>query len=346
MTHFRDARPGRFYLHADRPDEPRPQPSETPAFLRFAAKHGVAVNLWKGEGAEAHQLVHAAGLGWPVLRKQMTVPAGPGLMHDTQVKHYHALVRPDNEQIMSVVTSAYAPADNQWVAEAVENYVRPFHPQPAMIGAVGFGRAGERTLFSARVSGDQHRAICLLAHNTHGGEGAVRFEIVEVDRARQITCVLGTSHAARTYAHTGDLRKRLAQSSRHGALGSWIEKYLDETAPQWARLEDTFWTRRHTAALIDELWGRTPSLAPRQAPNGNEVPVPADWRRHPGHHLPDLMDGIADAASAYYAICDWIDNRSEGCERGDFTKDRDERLALGAGNKIKRDAWRWIRDNT
>lgn len=58
------------------------------------------------------------------------------------------------------------------------------------------------------------------------------------------------------------------------------------------------------------------------------------------------MRDIDDAANAYRAVCDWIDNRSEACERGDFTKDRDERLALGAGNKYKRDAWRWIVDNT
>jgi hypothetical protein len=53
----------------------------------------------------------------------------------------------------------------------------------------------------------------------------------------------------------------------------------------------------------------------------------------------------SDAASAYTAVCDWIDNKSEACERGDFTKDRDERLALGAGNKYKQRAWRWIVDN-
>lgn len=64
------------------------------------------------------------------MRRGMTVPAGPGLTRDTSVKHYYALVRPDTEQIMSVVTSAYAPADNRWVAEAVENYARPFQPRP------------------------------------------------------------------------------------------------------------------------------------------------------------------------------------------------------------------------
>jgi hypothetical protein len=264
----------------------------------------------------------------------------------TEVSHYYALVRPDTEQIMSVVTSAYTPADNAWVAEAVENYVRPFHPGPAMIAAVGFGRAGERTLFAARITGDDHTAVCLVAHNTHGGEGAVRFQIVEVDRERQITCVLGTPNAYRTFSHTGDLKDRLRYSSRPSNLGSFVDKYLEETRPHWDRLENTLWTHRHTTALIKELWDQTPNLTPRKAPNGNEVPVPADWGRHPGHHLPDLMDGITDAASAYRAICDWIDNHSEACERGDFTKDRDERLALGAGNKYKRDAWRWIRENT
>lgn len=53
----------------------------------------------------------------------MTVPAGPGLSQNTEVARYYALVRPDTERAMSVVTSAYAPAGNRWVAEAVENYL-------------------------------------------------------------------------------------------------------------------------------------------------------------------------------------------------------------------------------
>lgn len=339
VNHFRDAHPGQFYRHKETFEGPLPQPDQTPAFLRFATKHGMGLSLWKGEGASARDLVGGAGLHWPVMRREMVVPASPGLTPDIQVKHYYALVRPDTEQVMSVVTSAYAPAENQWVAEAVENYASRIHPQSPMIAAVGFGRTGDRTLFAARVTGDDHDAICLLAYNSHGGEGAIRFQLVEVDRERQITCVLDTRHASRTFAHLGDLQNTLRKGSSTGK--SFLAKYLEETTPLWERLENTLWTRRHTSALIKELWGDTPSP---KVGNGLIEAFDDVKARHPGHHLPDLMESITDAASAYRAICDWIDNRSEACERGDFTKDRTERLALGAGNKYKRDAWRWIRD--
>lgn len=340
MNHFRDSRPGRFYLHSDRIEQPGPQPNQSPAFLRFAAKQGVSLNLWKGEVALARDLVRGAGLDWPVMSREMIVPAGPGLSHNTNVGHYYALVRPDTEQIMSVVTSAYAPAHNQWVASALESYASRFTRGPSMIAAVGFGRAGDRTFFAARLMGDEHDAVCLLGYNSHGGEGAVRFEIVEVDRERQITYVLGSAHSARTFSHIGDLEERLTTAA--SGPETFIERYLAETKPLWERLEDTLWTYRHTAALIDALWGKKSEGSVGKG-EAQDVDFASD--RHPRRHLMQLMDGIADAASAYRAICDWIDNHSEACERGDFTKDRDERLALGAGNSYKRDAWRWILHN-
>lgn len=134
------------------------------------------------------------------------------------------------------------------------------------------------------------------------------------------------------------MRERLnLASTRHD---TFIENYLTETQAQWDQLADTLWTPRHTAALISHLWGPTPDLTPRTAPNGNQVPVPEGWHRHPGHRLPAQMREVTDAALAYKTICYYLDNESEACERGDFTKDRDERLALGAGNKYKLNTWR------
>lgn len=347
MDHYRDSRPGLFYKRDERYERVTLVPEEDPAFLRFAqANGGVARDLWKGDGATAHQLVAAARLDWPVFRSEVLVPAGTGLSETSQAVHYRALVRPDTEQIMSIVTSHYSPAENDWVARAVENYARRIEQRPPMIAAVGFGRDGERTLFAARVTGDENRALCLLGYNTHGGEGAVRLQLVEADRRAGVVYVLDSPFASVSFPHVGDLDDRLERASTPRTGDTFVERYLAETGPLWDRLETTAWTRPHTATLISHLWGNTPDLTPRKPQKGIEVPVPESWHRHPGHHLPDLMQANTDAASAYRAICDWIDNRSEACERGDFTKDRAERLALGAGNKIKRDAWRWILSNT
>lgn len=135
------------------------------------------------------------------------------------------------------------------------------------------------------------------------------------------------------------------QASSPDRSETFIEKYFSETRPLWQKLSERLWTPRHTSTLIKELWGDTPPLT-RVAPSGQEISTGEEHARHPGHHLTHAMKPICDAASAYVAICDWIDNKSEACERGDFTKDRDERLALGAGNKYKQRAWRWIVDNT
>ena len=64
--------------------------------------------------------------------------------------------------------------------------------------------------------------------------------------------------------------------------------------------------------------------------------------RHPGLHLTSVLADCVDPAEVFRLICAYLDNASEACERGDFTKDRDERLALGAGLRLKQQAWRWM----
>lgn len=342
MFHYRDAKAGRFYLNRD--DDLPQSPSETPPFLRFARKYGVGVDLWAGERAPAAPLLAVAGLHWSVEQRDALVRIGHGERQPTKTRGYQALVRPDTEQVMSIVTTGYSVAENRWVACALEQFsARLAGPEP-FLAAVSFGRDAERTMFAARVAGNGDQATCLLAYNSHGGEGAVRFQLVEVDRHTGTTYVLGSDHAAYTVAHVGDVQERLLRASNPRSDETFIERYLAETGPVWERLEDTLWTRRHTPALIHTLWGDTqdPTVGVPGGPQG----VDDVKARHPGHYLPGRMENITDAASAYRAICDWIDNHSEACERGDFTKDRDERLALGAGNKHKQRAWRWIVDNT
>lgn len=348
MFHFRDARPGNFYLN-DHDAEPLPSvPSDQPAFLRFARARGAGSDdLGTQSGLPVPEVLSRARLDWPVMSLPVIVPAGEGLKSEAVAVGYKALVRPDTEQIMSVVNRAYGVADNDWVAEATEHLAQRGDQSPRLVAAVAFGRTGERTLFGARVAGDHQGTVCLLAHNSHGGEGAVRFQLVEVAASRGVTYVLDSRFASQSLPHIGDVNERLRRlcQSGGGTADGFVDCYLAETQPLWTRLGETPWTPHRTRALVQELWGETPDTAV----GSPELPVRGTDQikaRHPGHHLPGHMQDCSDAATAYRALCDWLDNSSEACERGDFTKDRDERLALGAGNKYKRDAWRWIISNS
>lgn len=66
---------------------------------------------------------------------------------------------------------------------------------------------------------------------------------------------------------------------------------------------------------------------------------------HPDGHLTHALSGCSDPALAYRRVCAYLDNQSEARERGDFIKDRNERLAVGAGLRHKQQAWRWIAGN-
>ncbi|MGW3246528.1 hypothetical protein [Streptomyces sp. NPDC001070] len=312
--------------------------------MRFARKHGPSLNLWSGEGHLAAPMLELAGLQWPVEEREVLVPIKRrGERTATPVRGLRALVRPDTEQVMSVVTTAYRVAENEWVALALQQFCSRLGEQEPIIAAASFGRNAESTIFAGRVSGNAEEAICILAYNTHGGEGAVRFQLVEVSKHQKTTFILDSAHASLSVAHVGRVQDRLMYDSSPDRDETFIERYLSETKPLWDKLANTLWTPRHTSALIKKLWGSTPPLTRTDYSEQSSV---GEAHRHPGHHLPDMMSQISDAANAYRAICYWIDNESEACNHGDFTKDRDERLALGAGHNYKRRAWRWILDNT
>lgn len=103
------------------------------------------------------------------------------------VPGYKALVRPDTEQVMSVVTTSYSVAENEWVALALQQFCSRLGEQKPIIAAASFGRDAERTMFAGRVSANEEEALCVLAYNTHGGEGAVCFQLVEVHRHQRTT---------------------------------------------------------------------------------------------------------------------------------------------------------------
>ncbi|WP_406515643.1 hypothetical protein OH809_25290 [Streptomyces sp. NBC_00873] len=342
MYHYRDAKAGKFYL--ERHELHPGSPSETPPFLRFARKHGPSLDLWSGEGHLAAPMLESAGLHWPVEEREVLVPIKRrGERKATPVRGYKALVRPDTEQVMSVVTTSYSVAENEWVALALQQFCSRLGEQKPIIAATSFGRDAERTMFAGRVSGNEEEALCVIAYNTHGGEGAVCFQLVEVHKRQRTTFILDSAHASLSIAHVGRMQYRLMHASSPDRDETFIERYLSETKPLWHQLANTLWTPRHTSALIKKLWGSTPPLTRTDLSEQSSI---GDSHRHPGYHLPDTMSQISDAANAYRAICCWIDNESEACKRGDFTKDRDERLALGAGHTYKQRAWRWIVDNT
>jgi hypothetical protein len=351
VYHFSEAKKGLFYLSKD-DYIPEPVRDGQPAFLRFAQWHGVADDLWEGEGISASEALQRANLAWPVHVRPVLVPSGTGGL--VEARDYRALVRPDTEDVMGVVTTTFHVAENRWVMEATQRFSERLGNTPPIVGAVGFGRDHDRTLFIGRLEVDESTALCLLVYNQHS-EGAIRFQLVEVNRYDGTVYAPASSYASTSIAHVGDVEQRLHVATTPTRFGSedadtdepvtFVERYRDDSKRQWARLAATRWTPALTARLVKELWGNSPQLT-KTAPNGNEVPASEEAHRHPGNYLRDQMQGHEDAANAYRRICYYLDHESEACERGDFTKDRDQRLALGAGMNLKQRTWKWIIENT
>lgn len=328
MFHYRDLRKGEYYL--DPEVGLTASQREVMPFLRFAGQKGFADDLWTSTRPSEYALVGMAGLDWPVQSRPVLTPNDDDGFPPMEVPGYQALVRPDENRVMSVVTSSYRVAENRAVVRAAVAVGRQFDQSAALVGAAGFGRSRERSIFIVRVHGTAHRALVLLAYNSHGGEGAVRFQLVEADRDAGTVLTPDTGHASISIPHVGDMKERL-ESLLYRKM---VEHYEAEVRPIWHQLQSALWTPRHTRSLLGDLWREQANLDPDRA------------RRHPGRHLTSVLSECSDAANAYRSICAYLDNESEACERGDFTKDRDERLTVGAGLKMKQRAWRWIVANT
>ena len=373
MYHYRDWQGGDFYLDPD--IRPGSTPSDVMPFLRFIQKQepGLARELWTStgtdgdapwtwietdqdalrkwieKGEDAHRkwidedrsgLLGKAGLNWSVTQAEVFVSI-PEAHQPILASHHRALVRPDRNEVMSVVTTAYRIAENEWVAETAVALGRQCNRTAELVGAAGFGRYHERTIFVVRVGGTAKNTLVLLAYNTHGGEGAVRFQIVEADQDHRTVLAPDSKHASVSVPHIGDVKERL-ELLRDQKM---VKHYISETLPVWISLKDALWTPRHTRDLLQALWGKPPNLRPT-TPDGTPLVPDQHALRHPAQHLTLVLAGCTVADEAYRLICAYLDNESEACERGDFTKDRDERLALGAGLRLKQRAWQWIVANT
>ncbi|MDN5759555.1 MAG: hypothetical protein L0H59_13665, partial [Tomitella sp.] len=200
------------------------------------------------------------------------------------------------------------------------------------------GRTGERSLFVCRVTElSRGEVLVLVAHNRHGGEGAARVQLVIADLAADAVLTPPATWASYEIPHVGRMNDRLALLLK----SPMIDNFLAEIAEPRQQLEKARWSPSRSQRLLHELWGDPPDRNPRTRDGG--ALEPGDRvRRHPAGHLSPDLDRCTSAFDAFQRICTFLDNESEACERGDFTKDRDERLALGAGTKLKQKAWRWL----
>lgn len=333
MLHYRDARGGEFLAA---PEHERSFVRRgVPSFLRFCAKRGAVGDLVAEPPRDPRSLIGAAGLNWRVDRRPVLTELDRGV---SPVSGYKALVRPDREQVMAVVSSAYRVAENEELAQAVFGLAARHDPEAALVGAASFGRHGEQTLFVCRVTVlSSGELLVLLADNRHGGEGAVRVRLVIADLAADTVLTPPAARASYEIPHVGRMGDRL--DALHSS--SMIDDFRLEIAEPRTHLEQTRWSPSRTQRLLHELWGDPPDGEPT-TPHGSPLTPGDEVRRHPAALLSPDLDRCESASQAFRRVCAFLDNESEACERGDYTKDRDERLALGAGTKLKQKAWRWL----
>jgi hypothetical protein len=333
MPHYRDTKGGEFLVASE--DDRGSGPRGVPPFLRFCREWGAVGDLVSEPRCDPRQLLGAAALDWRVDHRPVLTRLG---LEVSPVSGYEALVRPDREQVMAIVSSAYRVAENVEFAQAVLGLAARHDPGAALVGAASFGRHGERTLFACRVTQlSRHEVLVLLAHNRHGGEGAARVQLVIADLAAEGVLTPPATRASYEIPHVGRMRDRL--ESLHDS--SMIDDFLREISEPRTLLEKAGWSRSRTQRLLHELWG-DPSDDESRSRDGTPRELSDRARRHPAGHLSPDLDGCSTAFDAFRRVCSFLDNESEACERGDFTKDRDERLALGAGTKLKQKAWLWL----
>jgi hypothetical protein len=152
------------------------------------------------------------------------------------------------------------------------------------------------------------------------------------------------SSKAISIPHIGHVEKRLHDLIAYSPRNELIANYLDATMPVWDRLHATAWNPQLADAFVTHLWGK-PEIRATVSPAGIHLQPNNDELRHPVRYLTPTLAGVRDAATAYKHLCAFLDNESEARDRGDYTKDRDERLTLGAGASLKHRAWNWLVNN-
>jgi hypothetical protein len=331
MDHF-SRYEGTFFL------DPRVKvDSRAPSFEMFATARGAACGLWSNTAAEFGDLLAGAGLTWTAERRPVFATGVPNHGEMLSAPHHRAIVRSDTQQVLAVVSSAYAVAQHAMVAQTAFALARQYNPAARLIGAAPLGRDDADALMVVLVERSKAGALCILGYNTHGGEGAVHFRLVKVDRESGAVLVPDTQYVSVKEPHQGNIERRLRELQDTSRGHDWIVGYLADVEPAEAELMDRECTPTQSRQLIQHLWPQTYKVLMAEA---GELHHPEDY----------LINGpLADAENAwtvFLRLCEYLDHRSEARERGDATKDRAERLARGAGDRLKRKAWSWLLENT
>ncbi|MGB7448010.1 MAG: hypothetical protein WA892_02665 [Ornithinimicrobium sp.] len=329
---------GNFYLV---PVEDRQAPSVPPIF-EYARLHGAWEEHPGGSDADPSALVQDAGLNWHVTRHPVYTSSSDTLtgLGDVLAQGYKALVREDTGTVLGVVTSDYAPIQNQAAARTVtllaQRAARSWglegDHEPRLAAAAPYGRDRSRGVYVVDLGLSGGRSF-LIARNGHGDGSAFAIDYVEIDDAGTVVPIdaPGAGSVKIREGHLGRIRDRLARRSSSVFAEGWGERLVNVLV-DWAYTEDWPASRRTHEALVAHLWPGDQSTNPR--PYGAAV--------HPREHLLVALEGAGTLGLAYRTICHYIDHDSEARERGDATKDRLERLAAGAGTRIKERALAWL----
>lgn len=329
---------GQFYLV---PVEDRHGPSVAPVF-EYARLHGAWREQPGGSDADPSALVRDAGLDWNVTRRPVYTSTADTLtgLGDVLARGYKALVREDTGAVLGVVTSDYSPIQNHAAASTVtllaQRAARTWGLQgdyePRLTAAAPYGRDRSRGLYVVDL-GLKGGGSFLIARNGHGDGSAFAIDYVQIHETGTVIPIdfPGPGSVKIREGHLGRIEDRLARRSSGAFAERWGDNLLNMLV-DWAYTQDWPVDRRTHEALVSHLWPGDQTTNPR--PYGTAV--------HPREHLLGALEDAGTLGLVYWTICYYIDHDSEARERGDSTKDRMDRLAAGAGTRLKERALAWL----
>ncbi len=268
-----------------------------------------------------------AGLEWRVLRWQVHASETVVPQETCHAPRYRALVRSDTREVMAVVSSSYSHVEHLSVVDTALSLARAHDPDAWLLGARALGQTGSELGTCVVVARYRQReAMCIVATNSHGGEGAVRFRVVGVDRTTASVTATGGADDHMREGHQGDLRGRLEKLPHTERGREWVQDYINAYASDEHYMTSRLITRASCVEVVDALWPQAEG----------EVMGPEGRLLHPREHLLDgRLARLESCWDVYTQLCAYLDHESEARERGDATKDRLERLVRGAGEALK-----------
>src|SRR4051794_35082504 len=219
---------------------------------------------------------------------------------------------------MSVETSHYSVANNRDVLKAALQHCQRVAPV-AVVAATSYGAHDERVFLALRIEWNVE-PLYMLIRNSHGGDGALRFELVHLDDTGALV-VYGEPAATHSIPHVGKMRdEKLPSFAQHSPF---LRIYIEEAMPVIHQVRDTFWSPQRASALVDHLWTPPPPYDP--TPGGDHQISPPDMfamERTTRAHLLDRLTGVQTADEAFREVCRFVDFNSDATDKGDMTRDR------------------------